>query len=53
MGVLYTICVGIPICLTCMCVALFLCLTIIGIPIGLTIMALGVKYLALPQRRWV
>jgi uncharacterized membrane protein YccF (DUF307 family) len=52
MGLLYTVFIGIPICMTCMCVGLLLCVTIIGIPAGLTLMALGVKYLTLPQRRW-
>jgi uncharacterized membrane protein YccF (DUF307 family) len=43
--VLYTLLVGVPLCVFCMTFGLLLCLTIIGIPVGLTMMALGVKVL--------
>ena len=53
MGLLYTLFVGFPLCLFCMCVGLLLCLTIIGAPLGFAVMALGAKYVTLPNRHWL
>jgi uncharacterized membrane protein YccF (DUF307 family) len=53
MGLVYTLFIGIPLCVTLMAVGLIVCATIIGIPIGVTLMAVGFKYLTLPQRRFL
>jgi uncharacterized membrane protein YccF (DUF307 family) len=52
-GLIYSLVIGIPLCVTLVAVGLLLCATIIGIPIGLTAIALGFKYLTLPQRRFL
>jgi uncharacterized membrane protein YccF (DUF307 family) len=52
-GLIYTLVIGIPLCATLVTVGLILCATIIGIPVGLTLIALGFKYLTLPQRRFL
>jgi uncharacterized membrane protein YccF (DUF307 family) len=52
-GLLYTFLVGIPMCMCLVALGLFLCVTIIGIPAGLTAIALGFRYLALPNRHWL
>jgi uncharacterized membrane protein YccF (DUF307 family) len=49
-GIIYTLCVGIPVCLVLCSVGAFLCLTIIGIGPGLTCVALGFKMLTLNPR---
>jgi uncharacterized membrane protein YccF (DUF307 family) len=53
MGLMYTLLIGIPLCATLVTAGLILCATIIGIPVGVTLIALGFKYLTLPQRRFV
>lgn len=45
MELLYTLCVGIPLCFFCMVMGVFACCTIIGIPLGLTLFAIGNKAL--------
>jgi uncharacterized membrane protein YccF (DUF307 family) len=50
MGLLYTLFVGLPICFLFMVMGLMLCLTVIGAPLGFTVMALGAKYVTLPNR---
>jgi uncharacterized membrane protein YccF (DUF307 family) len=52
-GLLYTLFVGFPLCLMCMMIGLMLCLTVIGAPAGLAVMALGVKYVTLPNRHFL
>ena len=49
-SLLYTLLVGIPLCLMLMVAGFFFCLTIVGIPIGLTCFALGTKVLTLSAR---
>lgn len=49
-GVLYTLFVGIPLCIGLCTVGVFFCVTIIGIPIGLTCFGLGMKALTLHPR---
>jgi uncharacterized membrane protein YccF (DUF307 family) len=44
-GILYLLCIGIPMCFFMMCAGVIFCCTIIGIPIGLTFFAMGVKFL--------
>jgi uncharacterized membrane protein YccF (DUF307 family) len=53
MGLMFTLFIGIRLCIMLVAAGLLLCLTIIGIPPGVTLMALGFKYLALPQRRFL
>jgi uncharacterized membrane protein YccF (DUF307 family) len=53
MGLMYTLVVGIPLCVMLVAVGLILCATIIGIPLGVTLIAVGFKYLTLPQRRFL
>ena len=50
-NLLYTLFVGIPLCLVLMTVGLLFSLTVIGIPLGLTCFALGSKLVTLPPRR--
>jgi uncharacterized membrane protein YccF (DUF307 family) len=50
-GLLYTLFIGIPLCIGCMTVGLLFCITIIGIPVGLTCFALGFKMLTLSPAR--
>jgi uncharacterized membrane protein YccF (DUF307 family) len=45
-GLLYTLVVGIPLCLVAVTFGMFLCLTIVRLPFGLTLIALGFKSLA-------
>lgn len=45
MGLLYTVFIGIPLCVVLVAVGLLFCITVIGLPIGLTLIALGFKYL--------
>jgi len=52
-GLIYTLVIGIPLCAMLVTAGLIFCATIIGIPIGLTFIALGFKYLTLPQRRFL
>jgi uncharacterized membrane protein YccF (DUF307 family) len=44
---LYTVCIGIPLCLMLMTAGVVMCMTILGIPIGLTFFALGHQVLKL------
>jgi uncharacterized membrane protein YccF (DUF307 family) len=53
MGLMYTLFIGIPLCITLVAVGVILCATIVGIPVGITLIAVGFKYLTLPQRRFV
>jgi uncharacterized membrane protein YccF (DUF307 family) len=53
MGLIYTLFIGIPLCVMLVTVGLIACATIIGIPVGLTLIAVGFKYLTLPQRRFL
>jgi uncharacterized membrane protein YccF (DUF307 family) len=53
MGLLYTLVVGIPLCVALFAVALLACVTVVGIPLGVTLIALGFKYLTQPQRRFL
>jgi uncharacterized membrane protein YccF (DUF307 family) len=53
MGLMYTLLIGIPVCVTLVAAGLILCATIIGAPVGVTLIALGFKYLTLPQRRFL
>jgi uncharacterized membrane protein YccF (DUF307 family) len=46
--ILYTLFVGIPLCLIAVTFGLLACLTIVGIPLGITLIALGVKALSYP-----
>ena len=48
MPLLYTLFVGIPLCLVAVTFGLLACLTIVGIPIGISLIALGVKALSYP-----
>jgi uncharacterized membrane protein YccF (DUF307 family) len=48
MPLLYTLFVGIPLCLLCVTVGLFLCCTIVFLPFGITFIALGLRALAYP-----
>jgi uncharacterized membrane protein YccF (DUF307 family) len=50
---MYTLFIGVPLCVTLVAVGLILCVTVIGMPLGVTLIALGFKYLALPQRRFL
>lgn len=50
MGLIYTLFIGIPLCVVLVAAGLALCATVLGIPIGLTLIALGFKYLTLPER---
>jgi uncharacterized membrane protein YccF (DUF307 family) len=52
MGLLYTLLVGVWLCIAFVTVGLLLCITVVGIPFGVTMIALGFKYLTLPNRRW-
>ena len=47
-ALLYTLFVGIPLCLFCMFLGVFLCCTIVFLPFGLTFFALGIKALSYP-----
>jgi hypothetical protein len=49
-GLIYTLVIRIPVCAALVTAGLLLCVTVIGLPIGLTLIALGFKYLTLPQR---
>jgi uncharacterized membrane protein YccF (DUF307 family) len=53
MGLVYTLFIGIPLCVMLVAVGLILCVTIIGIPLGLTLIAVGFKYVSLPTRPFV
>jgi uncharacterized membrane protein YccF (DUF307 family) len=53
MGLLYTLVIGIPLCVTLVAFGLLLCVTLIGVPIGVTLIALGFKYVTLPRRRFL
>jgi uncharacterized membrane protein YccF (DUF307 family) len=53
MGLAYTVFVGFPLCVMFIVVGLLLMATIIGIPLGLAVMALGFKYVTLPNRHFV
>ena len=46
---MYTLFIGLPLCLFCMVVGFCLCLTIVGIPAGLAMFALGNKLLYPPR----
>ena len=46
-NLVYTLFIGIPVCVTLMALGTLLCLTIIGIPFGLTCFALGFKLVTL------
>ena len=50
-NLVYTLFVGIPVCVMLMTVGMILCLTVIGIPLGLTCFALGFKLVTLPPTR--
>ncbi len=50
-NLVYTIFVGIPVCVALMALGAILCVTIIGIPVGLTCFALGFKLVTLPPWR--
>jgi hypothetical protein len=52
-GLLYTLVIGIPLCAVLVTVGLLLCATVIGLPVGLTLIAVGFKYVTLPQRRFL
>ena len=45
MRLLYTLFVGMPVCLALVSSGLLFCLTIVGLPVGLTLMAAGFKAL--------
>jgi uncharacterized membrane protein YccF (DUF307 family) len=47
---LYTLFVGIPLCVIAVTFGLFACLTIVGLPFGLVLIALGFKSLTLQPR---
>lgn len=49
-GFIYTLFVGIPLCVGLMAVGVVLCVTVIGIPLGLTCFALGAKVITLGPR---
>ena len=49
-GLLYTVLVGIPLCVMLMAIGVVLCVTVIGIPFGLTCFALATKVLTLGPR---
>jgi hypothetical protein len=51
MGLAYTLLVGIPLCTALVTFGLLLCVTVVGTPVGVTMIALGFKYLTLPNRR--
>jgi uncharacterized membrane protein YccF (DUF307 family) len=53
MGLIYTLLIGIPLCAMLVAAGLVLCMTVIGIPVGVTLIALGFKYVALPQRHFL
>jgi uncharacterized membrane protein YccF (DUF307 family) len=53
MGLIYTLLIGIPLCIVLITVGVILCATVIGIPVGVTLIAVGFKYLTLPQRRFL
>jgi uncharacterized membrane protein YccF (DUF307 family) len=53
MGLIYTLLIGIPLCLALVTVGLIMCATIVGIPVGVTLMAVGFKYLTLAQHRYL
>jgi uncharacterized membrane protein YccF (DUF307 family) len=46
---LYTLFVGIPLCLIACTFGVFLCFTIVGLPLGITMIAMGIKALSYPQ----
>jgi len=47
-NLIYTLFIGIPLCVGLMAVGSLLCLTVIGIPFGLTCFALGFRVVTLP-----
>ena len=47
-NLLYTLLVGIPLCVLLMAVGMLFCLTVIGIPLGLTCFAPGFRLVTLP-----
>jgi hypothetical protein len=51
MGILYTLCIGIPLCLGLVTFGFLLCATVIGIPAGLTCIALGFNVLTIGPTR--
>ena len=53
MGLLYTLLIGIPLCVGLVAVGLLLCATVIGLPFGIALIGLGFKYLTLPQRHFL
>ncbi len=48
-AVLYTLFVGMPLCLVAVTFGLLACMTIVGLPIGITLIAIGIKALSYPQ----
>ena len=50
-NLVYTLFVGIPVCVMLMAIGSPLCVTVIGIPLGLTCFALGFKVVTLPPAR--
>ena len=53
MGLLYTLAIGLPMCVMLVALGLMACLTIIGLPLGLSLIALGFRYLTLPRRHFL
>jgi uncharacterized membrane protein YccF (DUF307 family) len=52
-GLLYTLFVGLPLCVMLVAFGLLLCVTVIGLPLGLALIGLGFKYLTLPRRHFL
>ena len=48
-AVLYTLFVGMPLCLVAVAFGLLACMTIVGLPIGITLIAMGIKALSYSQ----
>ena len=48
-AILYTLFVGMPLCLVAVTFGLLACMTIVGLPIGITLIATGIKALSYPQ----
>ncbi len=53
MGLLYTLVIGVWLCIVLVTLGLLLCVAVVGIPVSVTLIALGFKYLTLPNRRWL